>query len=209
MQLFLAAGLLDTLKDWDTWLFLKINNEWTTSFFDGIFPWWRDQNTWIPFYLFLLSFVFINFGWKAWPWLLGAILVVSLTEAVSSHWLKDFINRPRPCNDDILAPHVRLLLGRCPSSGSFTSSHAANHFGQAAFYYFTLKRYIKQWAHLFFVWAATISYGQVYVGVHYPLDIICGAIIGLLLGLGVASLFNRRLGFPPLRGSNQQKEVAG
>jgi membrane-associated phospholipid phosphatase len=122
-----------------------------------------------------------------------------LTDQFSSGFLKDFINRPRPCNDALLSPYVTLRIPRCPSSGSFTSSHAANHFGQAAFYYFTLKQYFKKWTGLFFVWAATISYGQVYVGVHYPLDILGGAIIGLLFGSGVAGIFNRRIGFPPLR----------
>jgi len=199
MVLLSAGGFLDTLKEWDAWLFLKINNDWTSPFFDNVFPWWRDQNSSLPLYLFLFAFMLLNFGWKFWPWLLCAVITVSLTEAVSSHWLKDFINRPRPCNDEFFAPHVRLLLGHCPSSGSFTSSHAANHFGQAAFYYYSLRPYLKKWALLFFVWAATISYGQVYIGVHYPLDILGGAVIGFFFGTSVAGIFNRRIGMPPLK----------
>ncbi|WP_153795872.1 phosphatase PAP2 family protein [Foetidibacter luteolus] len=199
MTLLAATGLLEALKQWDTWLFLQINGEWTTPFLDSVFPWWRDQDSSLPLYLFLLCLVFINFGWRAWPWLLCAVVAVTLTDVVSSHWLKESIGRLRPCNDPVLSPYVRRLLGGCPGSGSFTSSHAANHFGQAAFYYFTLKPYIKKWGYLFFVWAATISYGQVYVGVHYPLDILGGAALGMFFGTSMAGLFNRRIGMPPLK----------
>ncbi|MEX6690492.1 phosphatase PAP2 family protein [Danxiaibacter flavus] len=192
-------GFLQTLNNLDTWLFLKINNEWTSPFLDSIFPWWRDQNTWVPLYFFLIFLVFYNFGWKSWPWLAAAIVTVVLTDQLSSGFLKDFINRTRPCNDTLLGPYVKLLVPYCPTSGSFTSSHAANHFGQAAFYYFTLKPYLKSWGQLFFIWAATISYGQVYVGVHYPLDVLGGALIGMMLGSGIAGIFNRRIGFPPLK----------
>lgn len=190
--------LLNTLKDWDTALFLKINSDWTNPFLDNVFPWWRDLTTWIPLYLFLLVFIFMNFGWKAWTWILFAALTLTITDQISSGILKDWINRPRPCGDEALMAHVRLLLNRCPTSGSFTSSHATNHFGAAFFFWFTLKPWIKKWGYLFFVWAATISYGQVYVGVHYPMDVICGALLGCLIGYISAGVFNRRIGLTVL-----------
>ncbi len=192
------AGFWAHLNAWDTWLFMQINRVWTNGFLDQVFPWWRDANTWIPLYLFLLVFIFLNFGWRAWPWVLFVVLTATLTDQVSSQLFKDWFNRPRPCRDPVLMYHVRLLLNRCPSSASFTSSHAANHFGAACFIYFTLKPYLKKWGYLFFVWAATISYGQVYVGVHYPLDILGGAILGSLIGCGTASFFNRRIRLPEL-----------
>ena len=193
IQVFLT-NILDLDRD----LFLKINNSWTNSFFDNVFPWWRDASTWMPLYLFLLLFIFINFGWKAWPWLLTLIITVSLTDQLSSNLLKNWVNRPRPCNDETLWMHVHLLINRCPSSGSFPSSHATNHFGVAVFLYITLHKYLGKWSLLFFVWAATISYGQVYVGVHFPLDIIGGAIIGSIVGYLTSSFFIRRIGMPPL-----------
>ncbi|MFZ1799365.1 MAG: phosphatase PAP2 family protein [Chitinophagaceae bacterium] len=189
---------LSNILDLDRDLFLKINNSWTNSFLDGVFPWWRDATTWMPLYLFLLLFIFLNFGWKAWPWVLGLIITVSITDQVSSNLLKNWVNRPRPCNDELLKMHVNLLINRCPVSGSFPSSHATNHFGVAVFLYMTLHKYFGKWALLFFAWAATISYGQVYVGVHYPIDIIGGAIIGSIIGYLTASLFLRRIGMPPL-----------
>lgn len=189
---------LSNILDLDRELFFKINSSWTNSFLNGVFPWWRDATTWMPLYLFLLLFIFLNFGWKAWPWLLSLIITVSLTDQLSSNLLKNWVNRPRPCSDDLIRMHVNLLINRCPSSGSFPSSHAVNHFGVAVFFYMTLRKYLGKWSFLFFVWAATISYGQVYVGVHYPLDIIGGAIIGSIIGYLTASIFLRKIGMPPL-----------
>ncbi len=193
VQVFLS-NILDLDRD----LFFKINSSWTNSFLNGVFPWWRDATTWMPLYLFLLLFIFLNFGWKAWPWLLALIITVSITDQLSSNLLKNWVNRPRPCNDVLLRMHVNLLINRCPSSASFPSSHAVNHFGVAVFFYMTLRKYLGKWSFLFFVWAATISYGQVYVGVHYPLDIIGGAIIGSIIGYLTASIFLRKIGMPPL-----------
>jgi len=68
----------------------------------------------------------------------------------------------------------------------------------AWFIYMTMKQYFKKWSYLFFIWAATIAYGQVYVGIHYPLDVLGGAIIGSFIGIMTASIFNRRVGLPEL-----------
>lgn len=188
-----AHSFLDTLKAIDTWLFLKINGQWTNSFFNGIAPVYRDMVTWMPLYLFLLVFILINFGVKAWPWILALIVTVVITDQ-GSNVIKDLVGRTRPCNDDAMTPYIHLLLNRCPGSKSFTSNHASNHFGAAWLLYITLKPFIKKWAGLFFVWAATVSYAQVYVGVHYPFDVLGGAVFGSLVGYGIACLFNRFIG---------------
>jgi PAP2 superfamily. len=194
----LSNSFLQSLKDWDTWLFLKINREWTNSFLDNFYPLYRDMNFWIPFYIFLLVFVIVNYGWKSWTFILAVIITVTITDQMSSNFFKNFVDRPRPCQDGFLMHYARLLLSRCPSSQSFTSSHATNHFGLAMFLFITLKNVWKKWSYLLFVWAATISYGQVYVGVHYPLDIICGALIGCLIGYLTASIYTKKIGMPKL-----------
>jgi len=186
--------MLTTLQNWDRWLFTKINQDWTNPFLDYIFPLWREAITWVPLYIFLLAFVFINFGKKAWPWVAGLLVTVLMTDQISSHILKPYVNRMRPCHDIYLADHIRLLLRYCSDSRSFTSSHATNHFGVAFFIYFTMKPYFKKWGYLFFVWAATISYGQVYIGVHYPLDVICGALLGSTIGYYISVFFNKKIG---------------
>ncbi len=187
--------MLTTLQNWDRWLFTKINHDWTNGFLDYIFPLGREAITWVPLYIFLLIFILINFGQKAWPWIIGLLVTVSLTDQVSSHIFKPMVNRLRPCHDLLLADDIRLLLNYCSDSRSFTSSHAANHFGLAFFIYYTLKPYFKNWSYLFFVWAAAVSYGQVYIGVHYPTDVICGGILGSIIGYFTSWLFNKRFGF--------------
>ncbi len=209
---FYSMLLLDTfwshvwhiLNHWDQWLFLKINTEWTNKFLDSVYPWYRDSNTWMPLYLFLFLFSVLNFGWRIWPWILFFILTVTLTDQISSSFIKSWINRTRPCHDEALINQVHLLLNYCPGNGSFTSSHAANHFGAAFYIFYTMRDYFKKWTYLFFVWAATICYAQVYVGIHYPLDVIGGAILGSGIGTFTSFVFNKYIGLPPLL--QQQKK---
>jgi len=203
------SQLLQNLIEWDQWLFIQINTYWTGDFLNSVFPWWRDSNAWVPLYFFLLLFAFINFGWRVWPWVVFFILTVALTDQLSSNLIKNLVQRPRPCNDADMVIYVKALLGRCSGGYSFPSSHATNHFGMACYIYFTMKPYFKKWGYLFFFWAATIAYGQVYVGVHYPLDILCGAIIGSLVGMMTASVFNRRVGLPKMREGHEWSMVNG
>lgn len=207
ISILLDIPLVTSLKTFDRWLFNKINYEWTSPLLDYIIPLWREANTWIPLYVFLTVFVLMNFGAKAWPWIIGLVVTVALTDQISSHVVKPFIQRPRPCHDELLANPIRLLLEYCSGSFSFTSSHATNHFGLAFFIYNTMKSYLGKWGYLLFFWAATISYGQVYIGVHYPLDITGGAILGTFIGCVTAYIFNKRFGLPPLLNHINTAEV--
>ena len=99
--------------------------------------------------------------------------------------------RLRPCRNPLLSDRVRVLVIYCPMSSGFTSSHATTHFGVATFVYSTLKKYGSGWVSMFFVWAAIICYAQVYVGVHFPIDVFCGSLVGCLLGSIIGKLFNR------------------
>ena len=92
------------------------------------------------------------------------------------------IGRVRPCNDPEMASQLQMLAGYCGGNGSFTSSHAANHFGMAVFLFLTARHILGKWSLLFFAWAFIVCYAQVYVGVHFPLDVIGGALLGSILG---------------------------
>ncbi len=186
-------GLLNELIRADKWLFHKINSQWTIGFLDNLYPWWRESNTWVPFYVFLLAFMLLNFRKNAWPWVLFALFNVLLSDQISSTFFKHTFMRLRPCADGSLDFPVRLLLDHCSGGFSFTSSHATNHFGFAMFIYKTLGAFVPKWKWPLFLWAASISYGQIYVGVHYPLDVIVGALLGCLLGYAVAGIYNRRM----------------
>jgi len=192
------SGIFNYLIEFDQWLFLQINTVWTNASLDVVFPVWRESLTWVPLYVFLLAFAFYNFGNKIWFWILILICTVIVTDQISSGFFKDFFGRLRPCRDPEVMNQMRLLLNRCPVSFSFTSSHATNHFGVAVFIILTMKPIMKQWRWLFIVWAATISYGQVYVGVHYPLDVIGGALVGSSIGWLTAMYYNKKFGLPPM-----------
>ncbi|MGN6508244.1 MAG: phosphatase PAP2 family protein [Chitinophaga sp.] len=183
---------MNGLLTWDLRLFFYINSKWTNGFFDFLLPWLREPYVWAPLYLFLLIFVPLNFRWRGFFWLVFFIITFAITDQ-SSMFFKNLVGRLRPGNDPLIAPYVRVLVSYYPRSGSFTSSHAANHFGLAMFCFLTLRRHIGKWAWLFFVWAASICYAQVYVGVHYPLDIAGGALLGMLAGLMSGGFFQRRI----------------
>ena len=186
--------LLAWLNDADRWLFFRINTGFTHPFFDNLFPWWREANAWIPLYLFLMVFMIINFKQKAFIWILFVVITLTLTDQINSTFIKNWVARPRPCQDELIFSQVRLLLNHCSGGYSFPSSHATNHFGFAMFVFLTLKPVLKKWGYLFFVWAASICYGQVYVGVHYPSDVFCGAILGMGIGYLTAQFFIRKTG---------------
>lgn len=187
-------GLLHTILQGDYWLFSRINQDWTCSFLDTVFLFMREAELWVPFYLFLLVFITMNFGKKGWLWSLYLIMTVIISDLISSHLIKDYlVFRLRPCNNALWADSMRFLANYCPESSSFTSSHACNHFAMALFIFSTL-RHTTPWWTLVLVWAFLISYAQVYVGVHYPLDVLCGGILGSLIGWTVSRIFRLQAG---------------
>ena len=180
------------LIDFDKWLFTKINQSSANSLFDTILPFFREPLVWIPLYLFFILYAIYNFPKKALAWIIGMGLTATTTDIISSRIIKPFIGRKRPCNDVEMIDTIRLLISNCGQNGSFTSSHAANHFGIAMFIYITMRNIWGNYTYLFFIWAALISYAQVYVGVHYPFDILGGAIVGCSAGYFIAKIFKTK-----------------
>ncbi|UYQ93871.1 phosphatase PAP2 family protein [Chitinophaga horti] len=187
---------MESLLRFDLQLFFNINGQWTHPFLDHLLPWLREPYLWAPLYLFLMVFAVYNYGWKGFFWLVMYIVTFAIADQLSG-FCKSFVGRLRPFNDPVLAPYVRVLVGYYPRSGSFTSSHAANHFALATFSFITLRGVFGRWAWLFFLWAAAIGYSQVYVGVHFPLDIVGGALLGIMIGVTTGSFFQRRIRLTP------------
>ncbi|ATL47584.1 hypothetical protein COR50_10620 [Chitinophaga caeni] len=185
--------MLDTIQQLDLRLFFKINGQWTNGFFDVLMPWLRQPSAWAPLYLFLILFTLINFRWRGLAWIIFFLISFGIADQTSM-FFKDFFGRIRPCRDPNLEHYVRVLAYYCPKSGSFTSSHAANHFAVGVFSFFSLKPFIGKYSWLFIIWAASICYAQVYVGVHYPGDVLGGAVLGTLIGSLTANVFQRRIG---------------
>jgi membrane-associated phospholipid phosphatase len=178
----MTNSIWSTLLAKDQALFSLINTHWTHPLLDKVLPWCRNANNWYPFYAVLLVYLFIKWGSATWKWLLFAVINLTLTDQISSSIFKPLVHRLRPCADPMILGKTRLLLDHCSGGFSFTSSHAANHFGLAMFMFMSLQPLFKKYTWLFFIWAATIAYAQVYVGVHYPLDVFAGAIIGIIVG---------------------------
>ena len=188
-------NIWNQLESWDRSVFIKLNSEWTNPAFDFTMPFLRNSDYWAPLYLFLLVFVTINFKSKGLWWFLLFLCTFAMTDMISSRIIKVLVDRPRPCNDPLMFDYVRLLLKDCGTGKSFTSTHAANHFGLATFFYTSFRKILPKWAWVGFAWAFSIIYAQVYVGVHYPLDVIAGGILGIFVGTFTGNLFNKRFGF--------------
>lgn len=194
MSIYLL-GILQELEKLDQWIFIRINSGLANPFFDLIMPFARYPMNWAPLYVFLAAFALLNFKSKGAWWMLFFIVTIPLTDMTGTYIFKKGFERIRPCGDPDFYFHVRLLADRCSTGFSFISNHAANHFGLATYFYLTTRPLFKRWSLIAFVWAAWIAIAQVYVGLHYPGDILAGAVIGLVFGTVTATLFNKRHGF--------------
>jgi membrane-associated phospholipid phosphatase len=173
--------MLEQLIQIDRNIFFLINNGLQNPFFDLIMPLLRSKYFWAPLYLFLIAFFIVNYQKKGLVVIGMLLLTFALTDFVSAGIFKQFFQRLRPCNDPDLILYVKNIVG-CGSGFSFVSSHAANHFGIAIFLAGFFKDKIRWIAPAFITWAVVISFAQVYVGVHYPFDVICGAVLGIIIG---------------------------
>jgi undecaprenyl-diphosphatase len=178
------------LNNIDTQLFLAINGM-HSSFFDAFYTLFSSMITWIPFYLMILYLVFKKYNQYGFWILLFLVLSVVLSDQLSV-LVKELVHRLRPSHEPSLLGKLNLPMGEGGLYG-FVSSHAANVFSFAFLMGFLTKN--RRLFYLLLGWAFVTIYSRVYVGVHYPLDVICGAIIGILVGLGIYKLifyFDRR-----------------
>jgi len=196
------SGFGAKLINWDYKAFSLINQRWHNGTMDTLAPFFREANTWIPFYFFILLFVVFNFGKRSVWWIVSFLITAGLSDIISAHLIKNSVFRLRPCRDPEWAEQVRFLVNYCPMSSSFVSSHASNHFAMAAFLFFTLGR-ISKWWWFAFAWAFLVAYSQIYVGVHFPLDVFCGAVVGYWIGFTTAWFFNNKVGMLSLATDNR------
>ena len=170
---------------WDKYIVRAWHEGWHPETLDRIVPWWREKETWFPLYGLLLVWLVWRGRWWGLATALAAGVAVGLADFTSAGIIKPIVGRLRPCNLAGLREHLDLLTG-CGPGKSFPSAHAANHFALAVVLGVTCfaERPLLKW--LGVLWAASIAIGQVYVGRHYPSDILFGAGLGALLGYGVA-----------------------
>lgn len=182
--------MIDQIVHIDQEIFLAINQGLGNPVFDWLLPILRNPYTWAPLYLFLVIFFIKTYGKTGILIVVMTLATFGASDAVSSHLIKKSIKRVRPCNDIVFKQEVNIRV-RCGSGFSFTSSHATNHFALAFFWIVLFRRKWKHAMWLCITWATLISISQIYVGVHYPFDILCGAILGILIGLATGYIFKK------------------
>jgi undecaprenyl-diphosphatase len=172
--------MADVLSNLDRAVFLLINRDLTNAWLDVFFITITNGRFWIvPGALAAIAFGLIERK-KALIVLGLAIMAVAISDPVCYRIIKPLVHRLRPCNPLALVESGRFLLGY-KTSLSFPSAHAMNMFAAAALFALA---YPRRWP-CFFIFAALIGYSRIYVGVHYPLDVLAGAFFGIAIGAGV------------------------
>ena len=178
--------MLDALTSLDTELFLFLNQGVRNWLFDQALPFLTDIHR-NPIGIVILAILWLLLLTKGGrPGRIAALLLIptiALSDQLNSSFLKFIIDRPRPCHE---LANVHLLVG-CGSGYSFPSSHAVNNFAAAL----VLSYFLPRWTWAFFSYASVIAFSRIYVGVHYPSDVLAGAFVGLIIGSVVIVAFRQ------------------
>ena len=193
--------LLDKIIQYDKDLLVYLNGLGTENW-DGVWLLITNQLSWIPLYLLFFYMIFRSFGWKKG---LGLMLLTALLVTFSDQFtvfIKNYFERLRPNRDPSINEVIRILKNN--SSFSFVSGHATTSTAVTLLMHLRLKKYYP-YTGLFFIWPLLFSYSRVYLGVHFPIDVLTGALLGLLIGY---SFFN--LSFILLKWiDNKSKQPSG
>lgn len=186
---------MEQLLAWDTTLFLWLNGQGTSTF-DPFWLMMSAKGTNVVVYLVFVFFYGRKYGWKSGLYLfILAAALVGLTDQITNLFKNGFM-RLRPCHEESLADSMRLVKSSCGGLYSFFSGHSSNSFALATLFSLFFKQH-KNIMPILYVFAGLIAYSRVYLGVHYPIDISCGAMAGTFIGALVYSLVNKRA-FPQL-----------
>ncbi len=170
-------SLFEILNDWDTSIFLIING-FHSPFFDNFMFLVSGKIIWIPLYASVLYVLIKNWKIEALWLILAFILCIVISDQFASGFLKNTVKRLRPSNVDEIKGVIHLVKGYLAGGKyGFASSHASNSFGFAMLSTLILRR--KEYSIAIFIWAILISYSRIYLGAHYPLDVLGGAAIGI------------------------------
>lgn len=183
---------MNALLNLDQSIFLAING-WHSSFMDPIMFFISGKVNWLPVYLVLLYFVFKTYGKKGWYILLLVAITIVLADQGSVILFKNTFHRLRPTHEPSLAGLVHVVNDYKGGDYGFVSSHAANYFALVTFLGFFLRKSYTWIFPVMLAWAALIAYSRMYLGVHYPGDVLCGGLYGALIGCLVARYGGRIL----------------
>lgn len=178
--------MLEKLNTLDTQLFLWLNGH-HSPFMDKVMWFISGKEEWLPLYLIIVGFIIYKYRWKSIYVFVAVGLFVTLADQISTNVFKDGIKRLRPSHVEELKGLVHIINDYYGGSYGFVSSHAANSFAMATF---TAYLFQTRWYSVSIIlWALVVSYSRIYLGVHYPGDIIGGALLGFVIGYGVYKLY--------------------
>jgi undecaprenyl-diphosphatase len=170
----------------DLQLFLFLNS-FHSLFWDQVMYAISSVIIWVPLYLVILIYLGNAYKRKFIIILLFIVLAVTLTDQISVQLFKNVVQRLRPCHEPSLQGQVHLVNGVCGGMYGFVSSHAANSFNVALISLLFIR---KRWYTISIIlWAAVVGYSRIYLGVHYPGDVICGSILGAVIGWSIFKLY--------------------
>lgn len=177
--------MIDQIVQLDQRLFLFLNSL-NSPFWDPIIYALSGRLIWVPLYIAILVYLAVKYKTKFYVIVLFIILAATLADQTSV-FIKNLVQRPRPCHEPLLEGLVHTVNGECGGMYSFVSSHAANSFNVALLSLLLIR---KRWFTIFIIlWALIVSYTRIYLGVHYPADSFCGMLVGILVGWGVVRLY--------------------
>ena len=180
--------MLDSILSKDIELLIYLNNLGSIQW-DGFWLIMTNKFSAIPLYIFLLYYTYKNYGLKK---TLAVLLFVALLITISdqtSNLFKYGFKRLRPCHDESISHLIRLLKSTCGGLYAFFSAHAANSMAIAVFFGLLLKAKQKYVLPILILWAVLVAYSRIYIGVHFPLDVITGMFFGVLYGTIVYKLW--------------------
>ena len=179
--------MLERLLELDTELFLYLNGLGSTTW-DALWLLITDELTFIPLYAILLFLIYKKYGLK--PLLLMVLVIAAMITFTdqTTNIVKRSVLRFRPCACDDIMDMIRYIAERCSTNRSFFSGHAANSMAAAVFGGLVLRPYFKNLIFLLLFWSFIVAYSRIYVGVHYPIDILCGMTFGAIAGFGFYKL---------------------
>ncbi|CAG5016517.1 Undecaprenyl-diphosphatase BcrC [Dyadobacter sp. CECT 9275] len=173
-------SLIDNLISADQQLFLWLNGH-HTAWADTLMYWVTYKYTWIPMYIALILLTVKAEKRRSIAIIVTVLAAVIIADKITSGVMKPYFHRFRPCHEPLLAGLVHQV-GGCGGNFGFASSHASTSFALAMVWFLTLNRKMP-YIWLLLIWAAIYSYSRVYVGVHYPADILVGGCVGVLTGI--------------------------